>query len=99
MLLARNSAAAESEGGEKFIPPTPLSFCPPECQISFLPREARQPFSFCQKMFERSCIIPPVRNLQAVSVRLASLRSAIKLGHMNPKLFAIIGAIVLIVIL
>jgi hypothetical protein len=39
--LARNSAA-ESEGGQKFIPPNPLSFCPPERQVSFLPREARQ---------------------------------------------------------
>ncbi|MBI2616643.1 hypothetical protein HYW55_00750 [Candidatus Gottesmanbacteria bacterium] len=42
VLLARNSAAAESEGGQKFIPPNPLSFCPPERQVSFLPREARQ---------------------------------------------------------
>jgi len=38
----RNSAAAESEGGQKFLPPDPLPFCPPERQISFLPREARQ---------------------------------------------------------
>jgi hypothetical protein len=28
--LARNSAAAESEGGQKFLPPNPLPFCPPE---------------------------------------------------------------------
>jgi len=46
-LLARNSAAAEkseseSSGGQKFLPPNPLSFCPPERQFSFLPREARQ---------------------------------------------------------
>ena len=43
----RNSAAAEkseseSEGGQKFLPPNPLPFCPPERQISFLPCEARQ---------------------------------------------------------
>ncbi len=56
----QNSAAAESEGGQKFIPPNPLSFCPPERSESFVPRVARQPFSFCQKMFEQSCIIPPV---------------------------------------
>jgi len=31
--LARNSAAAESEGGQKFIPPNPLSFCPPERSV------------------------------------------------------------------
>ena len=35
----RNSAAAEkseseSEGGQKFLPPNPLPFCPPERQIS-----------------------------------------------------------------
>jgi len=33
--LARNSTAAEkleseSEGGQKFLPPNPLPFCPPE---------------------------------------------------------------------
>jgi hypothetical protein len=26
----RNSAAAKSEGGQKFLPPNPLPFCPPE---------------------------------------------------------------------
>ena len=35
----------KSEGGQKFLPPDPLSFCPPERQISFLPRVARQPVS------------------------------------------------------
>jgi len=29
----RNSAAAESEGGQKFLPPNPLPFCPPERSI------------------------------------------------------------------
>src|SRR3970040_512998 len=38
----RNSAAAESEGGQKFLPPNPLPFCPPERSVSVLPREARQ---------------------------------------------------------
>jgi len=32
----------KSEGGQKFLPPNPLPFCPPECQVSVLPREARQ---------------------------------------------------------
>jgi len=31
--LARNSAAAESEGGQKFLPPNPLPFCPPERSV------------------------------------------------------------------
>jgi len=29
----RNSAAAESEGGQKFLPPNPLPFCPPEPSV------------------------------------------------------------------
>jgi len=40
----RNSAAAESEGGQKFLPPNPLPFCPPERSVSILPREARHQF-------------------------------------------------------
>ncbi|MBU4332641.1 hypothetical protein KKD20_06020, partial [Patescibacteria group bacterium] len=32
----------ESEGGQKFLPPNPLPFCPPEHSVSVLPREARQ---------------------------------------------------------
>ena len=43
----RNSAVAEkseaeSEGGQKFLPPNPLPFCPPERSVSVLPRFARQ---------------------------------------------------------
>jgi len=38
----RNSAAAESEGGQKFLPPNPLPFCPHERSVSVLPSEARQ---------------------------------------------------------
>ena len=41
----------ESEGGQKFLPPNPLPFCPPERQDSFQSREARQsvsvPFKKC----------------------------------------------------
>jgi len=44
----RNSAAekskSESEGGQKFLPPNPLPFCPPERQVSFQSREARRQF-------------------------------------------------------
>ena len=46
----RNSAAAESEGGQKFIPTNPMYFCPPERQVSFLPREARQSVGISFKM-------------------------------------------------
>ena len=31
----RNSAAAENEGGQKFLPPNPLPFCPPERSFRF----------------------------------------------------------------
>jgi hypothetical protein len=43
----RNSAAAESEGGQKFLPPNPLPFCPPE--RSGFAREARNHSGFCSK--------------------------------------------------
>ena len=32
----------ESEGGQKFLPPNPLPFCPPERSVFVLPSEARQ---------------------------------------------------------
>jgi len=38
----RNSAAAESKGGQKFLPPNPLPFCPPERSVSVLPPVGRQ---------------------------------------------------------
>ncbi|HLD28492.1 MAG TPA: hypothetical protein VJB67_02670 [Patescibacteria group bacterium] len=37
----------ESEGGQKFLPPNPLPFCPPE-QLDFKIRNS----DFRQKMFE-----------------------------------------------
>ncbi len=43
----RNSAAAESEGGQKFLPPNPLPFYPPE-RFGFA-REARNHSEFCSK--------------------------------------------------
>jgi len=50
--LARNSAAAESEGGQKFLPPNPLPFCPPE-RFGFA-REARNHSEFCSKKVRTS---------------------------------------------
>ena len=38
---------SESEGGQKFLPPNPLPFCPPE-QLDFKIRSS----DFRQKMFE-----------------------------------------------
>jgi hypothetical protein len=45
--LARNSAAAESEGGQKFLPPNPLPFCPPERSVW----RAKRAVSSVQKRF------------------------------------------------
>jgi len=63
----RNSAAAESEGGQKFLPPNPLPFCPPERSVSVLPREARQSISFVQNRFGFGQINAPVSNFQIFS--------------------------------
>jgi len=49
-LLARNSAAAESEGGQKFLPLNPLPFCPPERSVLVLPSFARQSVGILFKM-------------------------------------------------
>jgi hypothetical protein len=48
--LARNSAAAESEGGAGIPSPHPLPFCPPERSVLVLPREARQSVGISFKM-------------------------------------------------
>jgi hypothetical protein len=47
----RNSAAAESEGGQKFLPPNPLPFCPPERSVWRAKRavsSVQKRFGFCQ---------------------------------------------------
>ncbi len=45
----RNLAAAESEGGQKFLPPNPFPFARPSVQVSSLPRFTRQRVNFFQK--------------------------------------------------
>jgi len=42
--------SGESEGGQKFLPPNPLPFCPPERSVSILPSEARQSVRILFKM-------------------------------------------------
>ena len=59
--LARNSAAAEkseseSEGGQKFLPPNPLPFCPPERSVSAA-LSAAISRSFVQNRFELRSVI------------------------------------------
>src|SRR3989344_1808187 len=65
----RNSAAtekseSESEGGQKFLPPNPLPFCPPERSVSAA-RSAAISRSFVQNRFElRSAIATILRQAQ-----------------------------------
>ena len=56
----RNSAAKKSEsgseGGQKFLPPNPLPFCPPERSVS-VARSAAISQSFVQNRFELRSVI------------------------------------------
>ncbi|HEY4481197.1 MAG TPA: hypothetical protein VI821_03940, partial [Candidatus Paceibacterota bacterium] len=61
--------AAESEGGQKFLPPNPLPFCPPERSVW----RAKRAVSFAQKRFGFRQTNAPVRKLQVLEARLASL--------------------------
>jgi hypothetical protein len=45
--MPAEKSESESEGGQKFLPPNPLPFCPPE-QLDFKIRNS----DFRQKMFE-----------------------------------------------
>jgi len=56
----RNSAAAESEGGQKFLPPNPLPFCPPERSVW----RAKRAVSSVQKRFGFGQTNAPVLNFQ-----------------------------------
>jgi hypothetical protein len=58
----RNSAAAKSEGGQKFLPPNPLPFCPPERSV----RRAKRAVNSVQKMFGFRQINAPEEKRQFV---------------------------------
>jgi len=53
-------AAAGSEGGQKFLPPNPLPFCPPERSVW----RAKRAVSFVQKRFGFRQTNAPVLNFQ-----------------------------------
>jgi len=94
----RNSAAAEkseseSEGGQKFLPPNPLPFCPPERSVSAALRAAINR-SFVQKRFElRSAIATnqDISNFQGKELarsprlRRVSLRKKLCISELNRK--------------
>src|SRR3990167_4600605 len=54
----RNLAAAESEGGQKFLLPNPLPFCPPERSVW----RAKRAISSVQKRFGFRQINAPISN-------------------------------------
>src|SRR3990167_895174 len=56
----RNSAVAESEGGQKFLPPNPLPFCPPERSVW----RAKRAISFVQNRFGFRQTNAPQSNFQ-----------------------------------
>jgi len=61
--LARISAAAESEGGQKFLPHNPLPFCPPERSVW----RAKRAISSVQKRFGFRQTNAPKSNFQEFS--------------------------------
>ena len=69
----RNSAAAEkseseSEGGQKFLPPNPLLFCPPERSVW----RAKRAVSFVQKRFELRSAIATNQDIFQIQRRLVA---------------------------
>jgi len=69
----RNSAAAEkseseSEGGQKFLPPNPLPFCPPERSVW----RAKRAVSFVQKRFELRSAIATNQDIFQIQRRLVA---------------------------
>ena len=75
----RNSAVAEkseseSEGGQKFLPPDPLPFCPPERSVSAA-QSAAISRSFVQKRFELRSVNATIQDFLKIWKRLCA-RSA-----------------------
>src|SRR3989338_11155540 len=59
----RKWAAAESEGGQKFLPPNPLPFCPPERSVW----RAKRAVNSVQNRFGLCHIIPLVKRSRTSS--------------------------------
>ena len=77
--LAQNSAAAESEGGQKFLPPNPLPFCPPERSVW----HAKRAVSSVQKRFGFRQTNAPTAYEESPR-RLSLLRASEKVGSNIP---------------
>jgi hypothetical protein len=75
--LARNSAAAESEGGQKFLPPTLFLFARPSVLVLRAKRAIIR--SFAQKMFE----LRPKNTANITFLILAKILNKIRLRILN----------------
>ena len=63
----------ESEGGQKFLPPNPLPFCPPERSVSVVPPTAGAiNRSFVQKRFELRSVIATNSDILKIQRRLVA---------------------------
>jgi len=49
-FVGTKNCGGESEGGQKFLPPNPLPFCPPERSVFVLPPAGRQLVGILFKM-------------------------------------------------
>jgi len=81
----RNSAAAEkseseSEGGQKFLPPNPLPFCPPERSVSAA-RSAAISRSFVQKRFELRSVIATNSDILKIEEHLIARSPRLRRGY------------------
>jgi len=81
----RNSAAAEkseseSEGGQKFLPPNPLPFCPPERSVSAA-RSAAINQDFVQKRFELRSVIATNSDILKIQRRLVARSPRLRRGY------------------
>src|SRR3989338_8389097 len=75
----RNSAAAESEGGQKFLPPTPLPFCPPERSVW----RAKRAVSFVQRNLAQS-LEYPTNTCFCASGRVKTIKGSDRKAVSNP---------------
>src|SRR3989338_6470496 len=84
----RNSAAekseSESEGGQKFLPPNPLPFCPPERSVSAA-RSAAISRSFVQNRFELRSAIATKLDILKIQRRLIARSPPPPRGAPSPK--------------
>jgi len=68
----QNSTAAESEGGQKFLPPNPLPFCPPERSVW----RAKRAVSSVQNRFGFRQTNAPIGNSTVFSMDTSGRRKA-----------------------